>query len=78
MEQLEVLYQVRLREIEKLRNENESLQEQHRQEKCDLTATIQQLRTEKDNTIMSHNEVQKMLGLYNFHEFSVWLEFFTF
>lgn len=62
LEQLEVLYQVRLREIEKLRDENKTLQEQYRKEKCDLTATISQLRSEKDNMIVSHNEVQKMLG----------------
>lgn len=61
-----MLYQVRLREIEKLRDEKENLQKLHRQEKDNLTAINQQLRTEKDNIIVSHKEVQKMLGSYDY------------
>ncbi len=63
LEQLEVLYNVRLREIENLRDNIGHLEEKHLAEKSELETALKKTQDEVEKTIASRNEIQKVLGM---------------
>lgn len=65
-QQLQVLYQVRLREIEKLHNDMETFKESSNREKAQLTEKVILMETEKEKALISFGESQKTLGKYSF------------
>lgn len=62
LEQLEVLYSVREREIEQLRDEIENLKKKSDNEKFELSNAIKQAQTETHKMMASRNEMQTVLG----------------
>lgn len=61
-EQLQVLYQIRLREIEKLHAEIKDSREKSSTEKKQLTETLAAIQAEKEKAFSYNNELEKALG----------------
>lgn len=61
LEQLEVLYGVRLREIEQLRDEIKHLKEKYETENSELIVALKNAQADKEKTTVSYNETQKLL-----------------
>lgn len=59
---MEVLYSVREREIEQLRDEMENLKKKSDNEKFELSNAIKQAQMETQKMTASRNEIQNVLG----------------